>query len=229
MANLSIKEMINAGVHFGHQSKYWNPKMRPYIYTTYKKLHIINLEQSLTHFNAAIAFVEKLTKNNAKILFVGTKRAARELIVKHAVEAKMPYVNNRWLGGMLTNFDTIKKSIAKLDVLKGQLDLATLNGLTKKESLNIKKQNIKKKFSSSKRDIDEKQITNFNKIITYDLQLGDVLLMNLDIVHRSGNNVSSQFRFSLLGRFHNMIKEDFNSGLSIYRYSNKKLEKEIHG
>ena len=95
--------------------------------------------------------------------------------------------------------------------------------------LNIKKQKTKKKFSSSKRDIDEKQITNFNKIITYDLQLGDVLLMNLDIVHRSGNNVSSQFRFSLLGRFHNMIKEDFNSGLSIYRYSNKKLEKEIHG
>ena len=140
MANLSIKEMINAGVHFGHQSKYWNPKMRPYIYTTYKKLHIINLEESLTHFNAAITFVEKLTKNNAKILFVGTKRAARELIVKHAVEAKMPYVNNRWLGGMLTNFDTIKKSIAKLDTLKTSLDLATLNGLTKKESLNIKKQ-----------------------------------------------------------------------------------------
>ena len=140
MANLSIKEMINAGVHFGHQSKYWNPKMRPYIYTTYKKLHIINLEESLTHFNAAITFVEKLTKNNAKILFVGTKRAARELIVKHAVEAKMPYVNNRWLGGMLTNFDTIKKSIAKLETLKGTLDLATLNGLTKKESLTIKKQ-----------------------------------------------------------------------------------------
>ena len=140
MANLSIKEMINAGVHFGHQSKYWNPKMRPYIYTTYKKLHIINLEESLAHFNTAISFVEKLTKNNAKILFVGTKRAARELIVKHAVEAKMPYVNNRWLGGMLTNFDTIKKSIAKLDSLKAALDLATLNGLTKKESLNIKKQ-----------------------------------------------------------------------------------------
>jgi len=152
VANLSIKEMINAGVHFGHQSKYWNPKMRPYIYTTYKKLHIINLEQSLTHFNSAITFVEKLTKNNAKILFVGTKRAARELIVKHAVEAKMPYVNNRWLGGMLTNFDTIKKSIAKLDVLKGQLDLATLNGLTKKESLNIKT-NENKIINSELKDI----------------------------------------------------------------------------
>ena len=143
MSNLSIKEMINAGVHFGHQSKYWNPKMRPYIYTTYKKLHIINLEKSIIYFNEATAYIEKLSKNNAKILFVGTKRAARDIIEKYAKDAKMPYVNNRWLGGMLTNFDTIKKSIAKLETLKRTLDLATLNGLTKTESLNIKKQIIK--------------------------------------------------------------------------------------
>ena len=157
MANLSIKEMINAGVHFGHQSKYWNPKMRPYIYTTYKKLHIINLEESVSHFNTAITFIEKLTKNNAKILFVGTKRAARDLIGKYATEAKMPYVNNRWLGGMLTNFDTIKKSIAKLESLKAYLDLATLNNLTKKESLNIKKQIAKlEKNLSGIKDLDKK-------------------------------------------------------------------------
>ena len=157
MANLSIKEMINAGVHFGHQSKYWNPKMRPYIYTTYKKLHIINLEESVSHFNTAITFIEKLTKSNAKILFVGTKRAARELISKYAKEAKMPYVNNRWLGGMLTNFDTIKKSIAKLESLKAYLDLATLNGLTKKESLNVKKQIAKlEKNLSGIKDLDKK-------------------------------------------------------------------------
>ncbi|MBT3549383.1 MAG: 30S ribosomal protein S2 [Gammaproteobacteria bacterium] len=157
MANLSIKEMINAGVHFGHQSKYWNPKMRPYIYTTYKKLHIINLEESVSHFNTAITFIEKLTKNNAKILFVGTKRAARDLIGKYATEAKMPYVNNRWLGGMLTNFDTIKKSIAKLDSLKAYLDLATLNGLTKKESLNVKKQIAKlEKNLSGIKNLDNK-------------------------------------------------------------------------
>ncbi len=132
--------MINAGVHFGHQSKYWNPKMRPFIYTTFKKLHIINLEKSITHFNDAKNFIEKITKNNSKILFVGTKRAARDIISKYATEAKMPYVNIRWLGGMLTNFDTVKKSIQKLDNLKSQLNTALIDGLTKKESLVIKKQ-----------------------------------------------------------------------------------------
>ena len=132
--------MINAGVHFGHQSKYWNPKMRPYIYTTFKKLHIINLEKSITHFNNAKNFIEKITKNNSKILFVGTKRAARDIVSKYATEAKMPYVNIRWLGGMLTNFDTVKKSIQKLDNLKSQLNTALIDGLTKKESLVIKKQ-----------------------------------------------------------------------------------------
>ena len=115
MSNLSVKEMINAGVHFGHQSKYWNPKMRPYIYTTYKKLHIINLEKSIEQFSSAINFIEELIKNNSKILFVGTKRAARDLIEKYATESKMPYVNNRWLGGMLTNFDTVRESIKKLE------------------------------------------------------------------------------------------------------------------
>ena len=140
MSNISIKEMINAGVHFGHQSKYWNPKMRPYIYTTFKKLHIINLEKSITHFNNAKNFIEKITKNNSKILFVGTKRAARDIVSKYATEAKMPYVNIRWLGGMLTNFDTVKKSIQKLDNLKSQLNTALIDGLTKKESLVIKKQ-----------------------------------------------------------------------------------------
>jgi small subunit ribosomal protein S2 len=140
VSNISIKEMINAGVHFGHQSKYWNPKMRPFIYTTFKKLHIINLEKSITHFNEARNFIEKITKNNSKILFVGTKRAARDIISKYAIEAKMPYVNIRWLGGMLTNFDTVKKSIQKLDNLKSQLNTALIDGLTKKESLVIKKQ-----------------------------------------------------------------------------------------
>jgi len=140
VSNLSIKQMIEAGVHFGHQSRYWNPKMRPFIYTTYKKLHIINLEKSIVYFNSAINFIEKLAKNNAKILFVGTKRAARDLIVKYAQESKMPYVNNRWLGGMLTNFDTVKKSIQKLDNLKTFLSSSNLENMTKKESLVIKKQ-----------------------------------------------------------------------------------------
>lgn len=133
--------MINAGVHFGHQSKYWNPKMSPYIYTVYKKLHIINLEKSIEQFNLAINFIEKLIKNNSKILFVGTKRAARNLIEKYATESKMPYVNNRWLGGMLTNFDTVRESIKKLEKLQSHISSTqTSDAMTKKETLSIKKQ-----------------------------------------------------------------------------------------
>ena len=141
MSILSVKEMINAGVHFGHQSKYWNPKMGPYIYTTYKKLHIINLEKSIEQFSSAINFIEKLIKNNSKILFVGTKRAARDLIEKYATESKMPYVNNRWLGGMLTNFDTVRESIKKLEKLQSHISATqTSDAMTKKETLSIKKQ-----------------------------------------------------------------------------------------
>ncbi len=141
MSILSVKEMINAGVHFGHQSKYWNPKMGPYIYTTYKKLHIINLEKSIEQFSSAINFIEKLIKNNSKILFVGTKRAARDLIEKYATESKMPYVNNRWLGGMLTNFDTVRESIKKLEKLQSHISSTqTSDAMTKKETLSIKKQ-----------------------------------------------------------------------------------------
>ena len=114
--------------------------MGPYIHSTYKKLHIINLEKSVTHFNSAIKFIEKITSNNSKILFVGTKRAARNIIEKHAQSIKMPYVNNRWLGGMLTNFDTVKKSIQKLDSLNKFIDSTSAEALTKKESLGIKKQ-----------------------------------------------------------------------------------------
>ena len=131
--------MFDAGVHYGHQSRYWNPKMQPYIYTTHKKLHIINLEKTADSFNKAIKFIEELVSQNSKILFVGTKRAARDIIMKYAKESNMPYVNNRWLGGMLTNFNTVKKSISKLDDLQKQLDMEHTNNLTKKESLKIKK------------------------------------------------------------------------------------------
>ena len=129
MSNLSVKEMISAGVHFGHQSKYWNPKMRPFIFTTYKKLHIINLDKSIERFKSASTFIEKLAKNNSKILFVGTKRAAREIIQKHATDVQMPYVNNRWLGGILTNFDTAKKSIQKLENLHRHLVLKPVKSM----------------------------------------------------------------------------------------------------
>ena len=131
--------MFDAGVHYGHQSRYWNPKMQPYIYTTHKKLHIINLEKTADNFNKALKFIEDLVSKNSKILFVGTKRAARDIIMKYAKESNMPYVNNRWLGGMLTNFNTVKKSISKLEDLQKQLDMEHTNNLTKKESLKIKK------------------------------------------------------------------------------------------
>ena len=106
--------MIDAGVHFGHQTKYWNPKMKPFIFTTYKKLHIINLEKSVEQFSKALEFIAKISKNNSKILFVGTKRAARELVKTHATDCDMPYVNNRWLGGTLTNFNTDNLIATKL-------------------------------------------------------------------------------------------------------------------
>ena len=141
MHNLSLKEMIDAGVHFGHQTKYWNPKMKPFIFTTYKKLHIINLEKSVEQFNKALEYIDKISKNNSKILFVGTKRAARELIKKHAIDCDMPYVNTRWLGGTLTNFNTVKKSIEKLENLNSEINSnISVDSMTKKEALVVKKQ-----------------------------------------------------------------------------------------
>ena len=141
MHNLSLKEMIDAGVHFGHQTKYWNPKMKPFIFTTYKKLHIINLEKSVEQFNKALDYIDKISKNNSKILFVGTKRAARELIKKHAIDCDMPYVNTRWLGGTLTNFNTVKKSIEKLENLNSEISSnISVDSMTKKEALVVKKQ-----------------------------------------------------------------------------------------
>ena len=95
MNGVSIKEMIDAGVHFGHRSKYWNPKMEPYIYTTHKKLHILNLEKSVEHFNLASKYIQNLVSNNGKIMFIGTKRAASEIVKKYSDITGMPYVNNR--------------------------------------------------------------------------------------------------------------------------------------
>ena len=139
MNGLSIKEMIDAGVHFGHRSKYWNPKMEPYIYTTHKKLHIINLEKSSEHYIEAAKYIQKLISNNGKIMFIGTKRAASEIIKKYSDLTSMPYVNNRWLGGLLTNFNTIKKSISKLDDLRLKLKNQKLYNLTKKQVIDLKR------------------------------------------------------------------------------------------
>ena len=139
MNGLSIKEMIDAGVHFGHRSKYWNPKMEPYIYTTHKKLHIINLEKSSEHFNEAAKYIQKLISNNGKLMFIGTKRAASDIVKKYSDLTSMPYVNNRWLGGLLTNFNTIRKSIAKLEDLRTKLKNQKIYNLSKKQVIDLKR------------------------------------------------------------------------------------------
>src|SRR5690606_11475628 len=104
MANVTMRQMLEAGVHFGHQARYWNPKMAPYIYGARSKIHIINLETTLPHFNDAMNFIGRLAAKKGNILFVGTKRAARDIMQEEARRCGMPYVNQRWMGGMMTNF-----------------------------------------------------------------------------------------------------------------------------
>jgi len=135
MSNVSMRDMLQAGVHFGHQTRYWNPKMAQYIFGSRNKIHIINLEQSLPLLNQALGFIEKTASSKNKILFVGTKRAAGKLIAEHAKRCKMPYVDHRWLGGMLTNYKTIRASIKRLRELETQRDDGTFDKLTKKEAL----------------------------------------------------------------------------------------------
>lgn len=132
---ISMKEMLRAGVHFGHQCRYWNPKMEPYIFGSRNKIHIINLEQTVPALNDALGQVTDLAARKKKILFVGTKRAAARIVREQAERAGMPYVNHRWLGGMLTNYKTIRGSINRLKELETQELDGTFNRLTKKEAL----------------------------------------------------------------------------------------------
>jgi small subunit ribosomal protein S2 len=135
MAAVSMRQMLEAGVHFGHQTRYWNPKMAPFIFGDRNKIHIINLEKTVPLYNDALNFMGKLVANGGTILFVGTKRSAREAIATGAQRCGMPYVNHRWLGGMLTNFRTVKQSIRRLKDLEGQHQDGTINRLVKKEAL----------------------------------------------------------------------------------------------
>ena len=130
-----MRDMLQAGVHFGHQTRYWNPKMGPYIFGARNKIHIINLEQTVPAFNDALAFIQRLSTGKNKILFVGTKRAAGKIITEQAVRAGQPYVSHRWLGGMLTNYKTIRGSIKRLRDLEAQQSDGTFDKLTKKEAL----------------------------------------------------------------------------------------------
>ncbi len=135
MTSITMKEMLQAGVHFGHQTRFWNPKMSPYIFGARNKVHIINLEHTVPAFNEALAEFEKMASNGNKVLFVGTKRAAQKSIQEEAERAGMPYVSHRWLGGMLTNYKTIRASIRRYRDLQQQSEDGTFEKLTKKEAL----------------------------------------------------------------------------------------------
>lgn|SRR5690625_534588 len=135
MAKVSMRQMLEAGVHFGHQTRYWNPQMAPYIFGERNKIHIINLEQTLPLYNEALNFIGSLVAKGGRVLIVGTKRAARDSVREAAQRCGMPYVDHRWLGGMLTNFRTVKQSIRRLKDLEAQEADGTFNRLGKKEQL----------------------------------------------------------------------------------------------
>lgn len=132
---VTMRQMLEAGVHFGHQTRYWKPKMAPYIFGQRNNIHIINLEKTLPLFEDALKFVRQLSANKGTILFVGTKRQARDIIMEEASRCQSPFVNYRWLGGMLTNFKTVKTSIKRLKEMEGMVEDGSLERLPKKEGL----------------------------------------------------------------------------------------------
>ncbi len=141
MAAVSMRQMLEAGVHFGHQTRYWNPKMANYLFGARNKIHIINLEKTLPLFNDAMNYLGQMSANKGKILFVGTKKAARKAVAEEAKRCGMPYVDHRWLGGMLTNFKTIKKSINRLKELEAMKADGTLyHKFSKKEALGMERE-----------------------------------------------------------------------------------------
>lgn len=143
MPNVSMREMLEAGVHFGHQTRYWNPQMAPYIYGARNKIHIINLEKTMPLFNDAMNFVGSLAARKGKILFVGTKRAAQDIVAQEAQRCGCPYVDRRWLGGMLTNFKTIKQSIRRLKELDAMEEDGRMGRFNKKEALGLRRERDK--------------------------------------------------------------------------------------
>ena len=138
MTAVTMRQMLEAGVHFGHQTRYWNPKMAPYIFGSRSRIHIINLEKSLPMFNEAMVYLTQISANQGNILFVGTKKAARQIIAEQSVRCGMPYVNYRWLGGMLTNYKTIKRSVNRLKELETmETDGSLSQRFSKKEALGL--------------------------------------------------------------------------------------------
>jgi len=135
-----MRQMLEAGVHFGHQTRFWNPKMSQYIYGERNKIHIINLEKTLVMFNDAMQYLRNIAAKNGTVLFVGTKRQARDILSEEAVRCSSPYINQRWLGGTLTNFKTIRQSIKRLQDMEASLQNGILDKLTKKEGLDFQRQ-----------------------------------------------------------------------------------------
>ena len=143
MSTTTMRQMLEAGVHFGHQTRFWNPKMAPYIFGHRNKIHIVNLEKTLVMYQEAMKFIRKLSSNKGTILFVGTKRQAREIVKEEAMRCGAPYVDHRWLGGMLTNFKTVKQSIKRLKEMEAMLQDGSLEKLPKKEALGIQRELVK--------------------------------------------------------------------------------------
>ena len=138
--SVTMRQMLEAGVHFGHQTRFWNPRMAPYIFGQRNKIHIVNLEKTMVKYNEAIEFVRKLAANRGNIMFVSTKRQAREIIAEEAQRAGMPYVDERWLGGMLTNFKTVKQSIKRLKEVEAMMEDGSIDRLSKREALTVRRE-----------------------------------------------------------------------------------------
>jgi small subunit ribosomal protein S2 len=136
----SMRQMLEAGVHFGHQTRFWNPRMAPYIFGARNKIHIVNLEKTMEQYNAAMAYVRRMAQNRGTILFVATKRQAREITAEQAKRAGMPFVDHRWLGGMLTNFKTVKGSIKRVKELEAMMVDGSFDRLSKREALTMKRE-----------------------------------------------------------------------------------------
>ena len=143
MTQVSMRQMLEAGLHFGHQTRRWNPKMKPYIYGPRNGIYIINLDATMRHFRSAYSFVADLTAKGGLIMFVGTKRQAREIVAREAERCGMFYINHRWLGGMMTNYQTIKNSVERLKKIETMQGDGTINRFPKKEILNMGKELIK--------------------------------------------------------------------------------------
>ena len=138
--SVTMREMLEAGVHFGHQTRYWNPRMAPYIFGHRNKIHIINLEKTLALYQEGLRFIRQLAANKGTVLFVGTKRQAREVVREEAMRCGMPYVDHRWLGGMLTNFKTVKQSIKRLKEMEQAKEDGALERMSKKEGLGLQRE-----------------------------------------------------------------------------------------